>query len=64
MKLRMIEINNLNYLIDFIFLIMAGGLERVYGTEEDKVNCPFYIKIGACRYENKCLRIHSVPPIS
>ncbi len=43
---------------------MAGGLERVYGTEEDKVNCPFYIKIGACRYENKCLRIHSVPPIS
>ena len=64
MKLRMIEINNLNYLIDFIFLILAGGLERVYGTEEYKVNCPFYIKIGACRYENKCLRIHSVPPIS
>jgi splicing factor U2AF subunit len=43
---------------------MAGNLEKVYGTEEDKVNCPFYIKIGACRYENKCLRIHSVPPIS
>ncbi|CAD8083620.1 unnamed protein product [Paramecium primaurelia] len=43
---------------------MAGGLERVYGTEEDKVNCSFYIKIGACRYENKCQRIHSIPPIS
>jgi splicing factor U2AF subunit len=44
---------------------MAGALERLYGTEEDKVsniswfdvfkvNCPFFIKIGACRYENKC----------
>lgn len=40
---------------------MADKLSRMYGTEEDKVNCPFYFKIGACRYENKCLRIHNRP---
>ncbi|KAL4436450.1 hypothetical protein ABPG74_003016 [Tetrahymena malaccensis] len=40
---------------------MAEKLSRMYGTEEDKVNCPFYFKIGACRYENKCLRIHNRP---
>ena len=43
---------------------MAEKLAKMYGTEEDKVNCPFYYKIGACRYENKCLRIHNVPTIS
>eukprot|EP00662_Eupelagonemidae_sp_cell21_P001245 gene1245-18556_t len=27
----------------------AGGLANLYGTEKDKVNCPFYYKMGACR---------------
>jgi len=43
---------------------MAEKLARMYGTEEDKVNCPFYFKIGACRYGDKCLRIHNRPPYS
>ena len=43
---------------------MAEKLARLYGTEEDKVNCPFYFKIGACRYGDKCLRIHNKPPYS
>ena len=30
----------------------------------DKVNCPFYIKMGACRYGESCERIHNKPPIS
>ena len=25
----------------------AEHLARIHGTEEDKVNCPFYFKIGA-----------------
>ena len=28
---------------------MAEQLARIFGTEEDRVNCPFYFKIGACR---------------
>jgi splicing factor U2AF subunit len=43
---------------------MAICFGNVSGIEEVKVNCPFYRIIGACRYENKCLRIHSVPSIS
>lgn len=43
---------------------MAKKLARMYGTEEDKVNCPFYYKIGTCRYGDKCLRIHNKPPFS
>lgn len=43
---------------------MALKLAKLYGTEEDKVNCPFYFKIGACRYGDKCLRIHNKPPYS
>lgn len=34
---------------------------NLYGTEEDKVNCPFYFKIGACRHGDKCTRIHNKP---
>ena len=40
---------------------MAGRLSSMYGTEKDKVNCSFYFKIGACRYENTCNRIHNRP---
>ena len=43
---------------------MAEKLARLYATEEDKVNCPFYNKIGACRYGDKCLRLHNKPPYS
>lgn len=43
---------------------MAEKLARMFGTEDDKVNCPFYFKIGACRYGDKCLRTHNKPPYS
>jgi len=43
---------------------MADRLARIHGTEEDKVNCSFYYKIGVCRYEDKCQRIHNKPPLS
>jgi splicing factor U2AF 35 kDa subunit len=45
----------------------SGGAEhlaRIYGTEEDKVNCPFYFKIGACRHGDRCSRQHHKPPFS
>ena len=45
-------------------LKMAERLSKVYGTEMDKVNCPFFYKIGACRYGDSCERIHNKPPIS
>jgi splicing factor U2AF subunit len=43
---------------------MAEKLARIFGTEEDKVNCPFYFKIGACRHGETCTRIHNKPPMS
>eukprot|EP01004_Peranema_trichophorum_P009340 NODE_8085_length_712_cov_34.220713_g7466_i0.p1 GENE.NODE_8085_length_712_cov_34.220713_g7466_i0~~NODE_8085_length_712_cov_34.220713_g7466_i0.p1 ORF type:complete len:234 (+),score=32.56 NODE_8085_length_712_cov_34.220713_g7466_i0:51-704(+) len=43
---------------------MASHLERLFGTEDDKVNCPFYHKIGACRHGEKCSRIHNQPILS
>jgi len=43
---------------------MAERLARIFGTEEDKVNCPFYFKIGACRHGDKCTRLHNKPPVS
>ena len=43
---------------------MANRLGKIYGTEEDKVNCNFYFKIGACRHGDKCNRIHNKPSIS
>lgn len=33
-------------------------------TEEDKVNCPFYFKIGACRHGDNCGRTHLRPHFS
>mmetsp|Transcript_28766 Transcript_28766/g.52420 ORF Transcript_28766/g.52420 Transcript_28766/m.52420 type:complete len:254 (-) Transcript_28766:50-811(-) len=30
-------------------------------TEEDRVNCPFYFKIGACRNGDRCNRMHTRP---
>jgi hypothetical protein len=30
---------------------MAEHLASIFGTEKDRVNCPFFFKIGACRCE-------------
>lgn len=43
---------------------MAQHLARIHGTEEDKVNCPFYFKIGACRHGDRCSRLHHKPAFS
>lgn len=42
----------------------AEHLARIHGTEEDKVNCPFFFKIGACRHGDTCSRQHHKPPFS
>ncbi|KAL0227879.1 hypothetical protein RCL1_004022 [Eukaryota sp. TZLM3-RCL] len=42
----------------------ADSLARTYATERDKVNCPFYSKIGACRHGESCSRIHNKPTFS
>ncbi len=43
---------------------MAANLARIFGTEEDRVNCPFYFKIGACRNGDGCNRLHNRPVTS
>ncbi|XVF46851.1 hypothetical protein PTKIN_Ptkin03bG0061100 [Pterospermum kingtungense] len=43
---------------------MAEHLASIYGTEKDRVNCPFYFKIGACRHGDRCSRFHAKPSIS
>lgn len=43
---------------------MASYLASIYGTEQDKVNCSFYYKIGACRHGDRCSRKHIRPPFS
>ncbi|UKJ88988.1 U2 snRNP auxiliary factor [Theileria orientalis] len=40
---------------------MAEHLARIIGTEEDRVNCPFFWKIGACRHGDQCSRTHYKP---
>lgn len=42
----------------------AAHLARIYGTEDDKVNCHFFFKIGACRHGDTCQRKHYRPPFS
>ncbi len=37
---------------------MAEQLARVFGSEVDKLNCPFYLKTGACRHGDSCTRTH------
>ncbi|KAL8276725.1 hypothetical protein RQP46_010904 [Phenoliferia psychrophenolica] len=34
------------------------------GSEQDKVNCSFYLKIGACRHGDRCSRKHTRPQFS
>ncbi|KAL0336977.1 UNVERIFIED_CONTAM: Splicing factor U2af small subunit B [Sesamum calycinum] len=43
---------------------MAEHLASIFGTEKDRVNCPFYFKIGACRHGDRCSRLHTKPSIS
>lgn len=45
---------------------MAGAeyLQSIFGTEKDKVNCPFYFKMGACRHGDQCERKHLKPTLS
>ncbi|XP_077230063.1 splicing factor U2af small subunit B-like [Tasmannia lanceolata] len=43
---------------------MAEHLASIFGTEKDRVNCPFYFKIGACRHGDRCSRLHTRPSIS
>jgi splicing factor U2AF subunit len=40
---------------------MAENLARILGSEEDRVNCPFFFKNGACRYGEHCTRAHLKP---
>jgi len=42
----------------------AAHLANVFGSEDDKVNCPFYFKIGACRHGERCSRKHIKPFLS
>lgn len=39
-------------------------LSKIFATEEDRVNCPFYFKIGACRNGDRCNRAHIRPTVS
>ena len=43
---------------------MAEHLASIFGTEKDRVNCPFYFKIGACRHGDRCSRLHNKPTAS
>ncbi|KAF5826587.1 hypothetical protein DUNSADRAFT_2631 [Dunaliella salina] len=43
---------------------MAEHLASIFGTEKDRVNCPFYFKIGSCRHGDRCSRMHNRPTIS
>jgi len=43
---------------------MAEHLASIFGTEKDRVNCPFYFKIGVCRHGDRCSRLHTRPSIS
>jgi hypothetical protein len=45
-------------------VIMANYLASIFGTEQDKVNCSFYYKIGACRHGDRCSRKHVKPSYS
>ncbi len=42
----------------------AHRLAKIFGTEEDTINCPFYYKIGACRHGDRCSRNHVKPHFS
>ncbi|CAN6458906.1 unnamed protein product [Victoria cruziana] len=43
---------------------MAEQLASIFGTEKERVNCPFYFKIGACRHKDRCSCLHTKHSIS
>jgi len=43
---------------------MAANFARIFGTEEDRVNCTFYFKTGTCRHGDRCSRQHLRPNFS
>jgi len=43
---------------------MAATFARILGTEKDRLNCPFYFRIGACRHGDRCSRNHLRPHFS
>jgi len=43
---------------------MAEELARIFGTEEDRVNCPWFFKTGACKNGDHCNRLHNRPIMS
>ena len=55
------------HLVSKLLILMAQSaseLARRHGTEEDRINCPFFFKIGACRHGETCTRKHNKPPFS
>jgi len=38
--------------------------QKFFTSEDDRVNCPFYFRIGACRNGDRCNRAHVRPPSS
>lgn len=42
----------------------AERLARVFGTEEDPVNCSWFFKVGACRNGDNCRKRHNQPTSS
>ncbi|PPQ63643.1 hypothetical protein CVT24_004417 [Panaeolus cyanescens] len=44
--------------------LALGRRANIFGTEQDRVNCSFYYKIGACRHGDRCSRKHIKPPFS
>ncbi|CAL5427794.1 unnamed protein product [Camellia sinensis] len=45
-------------------MLSPEHLALIFGTEKDRVNCPFYFKLGACRHGDRCSRLHTKPSIS
>ncbi|CAI0378294.1 unnamed protein product, partial [Linum tenue] len=43
---------------------MAEHLASIFGTEKERVNCPFYFKIGACCHGDRCSGLHTKPSVS
>lgn len=43
---------------------MAEQLARIFGTEEDRVNCSMFFKVGSCRNGDQCARFHNRPVMS
>ncbi|MED6106135.1 hypothetical protein PIB30_002027 [Stylosanthes scabra] len=44
-------------------LVLENVAQQVpnFGTEQDKAHCPFHLKTGACRFGQRCSRVHFYP---